>query len=89
MGVSIYPKLDPNDGNSDLNVAVYNINENIIPGMSLNKIFMDQDSCSKIKQVQELVTSNTPVSEVPKRLQLYKEAMEPFVCSRWTPSKIN
>ena len=72
MGVKIYPKLNPNEVQTDLNVAVYNINENTIPGMSLNKIFMDQESCLKIKQVRELITLNTPVAEVPKRFQLYK-----------------
>ena len=72
MGLKIYSINSVLDNGNALTSAVYNISETNIPGISLSKILVDQENCSILKKVKDLVQVNTPIAEVPKKFQCYK-----------------
>ena len=72
MGLTIYPDHGLIKEGCAVTSATYYISETNVPGISLNKILVDQDNCPIIRKVKGLVQASTPITEVPKKFQSYK-----------------
>ena len=72
MGINIYPEADQIEYENSISMATFYISDYNIPGISLDKILIDQGNCVKVRQIRDLISDNTPVAGVPKKFVRFK-----------------
>ena len=73
MGIGIFSETQLRDDNNNNSlVAGFYINENNIPGITVDRIIEDQDSCPRVKKIKGYILHNKVVKEIPDRFRSFK-----------------